>query len=149
MPVCGRRNGETRRNFQGKGMMMIEHPQLAGLRVLVLEDEMLVALLVEETLIDQHCIVIGPASTVQEALALANTEPLDAAVIDVNIGGEKAYPVAELLDVRGIPFLFVSGYGQSAVPKDRPNWRVCAKPFRGEEMVRMLTNQVMDRRRDR
>jgi CheY-like chemotaxis protein len=115
---------------------------LTGKRILLVEDEMLVALLVEDTLTDHGCVVVGPASSVPEALQLATTQTFDAAVMDVNVGGEKAYPVAEALDARGIPFLFVSGYGQSAVPEDRPGWRVCAKPFRGEDMVRMLKIQI-------
>jgi CheY-like chemotaxis protein len=125
--------------------MMPENP-LAGLRVLIVEDEMLVSLLVEDTLSDCECIVIGPASTVKEALRIVETERPDAAVMDVNIGGEKAYPVAEALDRQGIPFLFVSGYGQSAVPADRPDWRVCPKPFRSEDMVSMLKAQILNQR---
>lgn len=120
--------------------------QLAGMRILVVEDEMLVSLLVEDTLSDRDCIVVGPAATVAEAMRLATTEKLDGAVMDVNIGGEKVYGVAEALEQRGIPFLFVSGYGQSAVPRDRPAWRVCAKPFRGADMVAMLTSQILAKR---
>jgi DNA-binding response OmpR family regulator len=116
--------------------------ELAGMRVLVVEDEMLVALLVEDYLKEHGCVVVGPASTIAEALRIASSQPLHAAVMDVNVAGEKAYPVAEMLDRLGIPFLFVSGYGQSAVPDDRPAWRVCAKPFKGEDMVRMLATQI-------
>jgi len=115
---------------------------LAGLRILVVEDEMLVALLVEDYLYDNGCEVVGPAATLSEALRMARTESFHAAVMDVNIGGEKAYPVAEALEGLGIPFLFVSGYGQSAVPASHPHWRVCAKPFRGEDMVKMLRAQI-------
>jgi len=119
---------------------------LAGLRVLVVEDEMLVCLLVEDTLGDEGCVVVGPAASVGEALRMTETEAFDAAVLDVNVGGEKAYPVAEALEARGIPFLFVSGYGQSAVPGDRPAWRVCAKPFRAADMVQMLKTQIRAKR---
>jgi len=118
---------------------------LAGLRVLVIEDEMLVAVLVEDFLFDHGSIVIGPAASVNDALHLVGTEHLDAAVMDVNIAGEKVFPVAEALDRRGIPFLIVSGYGQSAIPPDRPKWRVCAKPFNGQEMVAMLQAQIATR----
>lgn len=115
---------------------------LTGLRVLLVEDEMLVAMLVEDTLAEHECVVVGPAATVTEALRLAQTAEIDAAIMDVNVGGEKAYPVADALDARGIPFLLVSGYGQSAVPHDRPGWRVCPKPFRGDDMMRMLGMQM-------
>jgi len=115
---------------------------LAGLRVLVVEDEMLVSLLIEDVLTDQKCTVVGPFERVPGALAAAQTEQLDLAVLDVNIAGVKVYPVAEALAARRIPFVFVSGYGQNAVPADRPNWRVCSKPFRPTDLVSMLKDQI-------
>ena len=115
---------------------------LSGLRVLVVEDELMVSLLVEDMLALQECIVIGPFSRVPEALEAAQTEALDLAVLDVNIAGVKVYPVAEVLAARGVPFLFLSGYGQNAIPKDHPDWRVCNKPFRMEELIGMLVNQL-------
>ena len=115
---------------------------LAGLRVLVVEDEMLVSLLIEDVLIDQQCTVVGPFERVPGALAAAQTEALDLAVLDVNIAGVKVYPVAEALAARRIPFVFVSGYGQNAVPVDRPHWRVCSKPFRPRDLVTMLEDQL-------
>ncbi|OYV41413.1 MAG: hypothetical protein B7Z80_01735 [Rhodospirillales bacterium 20-64-7] len=119
---------------------------LKGLRVLVLEDEMLIAMLLEDTLAEHECDIVGPAASVAEALALIDAQLPDAAVMDVNIGGEKAYAVADALDQRGVPFLLVSGYGQFAVPENRPDWRVCPKPFRGEDMVAMLKQQIGKRR---
>jgi CheY-like chemotaxis protein len=116
---------------------------LAGKRVLLVEDDALVAMLLEDTLIDCGCVVVGPVAKVAEALVLAEAGALDAAIMDVNVGGEKAYPVAEALDARGIPFLLVSGYGQSAIPSGKPGWRACAKPFKNEDLVRMLREQVV------
>lgn len=115
---------------------------LAGLRVLVVEDEMLVSLLIEEMLADVHCVVVGPFDRVSEALVAARTESIDAAVLDVNVDGVMVYPVAEVLASRQIPFLFLSGYGRDAIPSDRPHWRVCNKPFRTEELAGMLARQV-------
>ena len=115
---------------------------LAGLRVLVVEDEMLVSLLIEDMLADEHCIVVGPFDRVSEALVAARTESIDLAVLDVNIDGAKVYPVAEVLATRQIPFVFLSGYGQHAIPSDRPDWRVCSKPFRPEELAAMLAKQA-------
>jgi CheY-like chemotaxis protein len=115
---------------------------LTGLRVLVVEDEMLVSLLIEDILADHECIVVGPFARVSDGLAAARTLPLDAAILDVNVGGAKVYPVADLLAARGIPFVFLSGYGQNAVPQDRPEWRVCGKPFRERDLIRMLVEQV-------
>lgn len=115
---------------------------LAGLRVLLVEDELLVAMLVEDMLADEGCVVVGPFSRLADALAAARTEALDLAVLDVNIAGERAFPVADALAARCIPFLFVSGYGQAAIPADRPGWRACPKPFRSSELVAMLLGQL-------
>jgi CheY-like chemotaxis protein len=115
---------------------------LAGLRILVVEDEMIVSLLIEEMLIDYRCDIVGPYDSVPEAMEAAMTEAIDAALLDVNIGGSKVYPVANALAARRIPFLFLSGYGQSAIPHDHPEWRVCSKPFREVELIEMLSEQL-------
>jgi CheY-like chemotaxis protein len=115
---------------------------LAGLRVLVVEDEMLVSLLIEEVLTDHRCTIVGPYSAVPPAVEAAMNEAIDVALLDVNIGGSKVYPVANALAARHIPFLFLSGYGPSAIPRDRPDWRVCSKPFRAAELIGMLSEQV-------
>ena len=115
---------------------------LTGLRVLVVEDEMLVSLMIEEMLTDYACAIVGPFDNVPAAVEAAMTEAIDVALLDVNIGGSKVYPVANVLTYRRIPFLFLSGYGESAVPKDRPDWRVCSKPFRQVELMGMLSQQL-------
>lgn len=118
------------------------HPQLADKRVMVVEDEMLVALLVEDMLADAGCAVVGPFARVPEALAAAKTELIDVALLDVNVAGEKVFPVAHALEERGIPFLFVTGYGQTILPKDRPDWEACAKPFRFEQLTEHLARKI-------
>lgn len=119
---------------------MIAAPALfAGKRVLVVEDELLVALMIEDFLSDLGCCTVGPFGDVPAALHAARTAPIDLAVLDVNLDGERVYPVAEALAARGIPFLFLSGYGEDAVPAEHREWRVCAKPFRGFELADMLT----------
>ncbi len=99
---------------------------------------MLVSLLIEDTLADEQCIVLGPYDRVPAALAAVEIETVDAAILDVNLAGVKVYPVAELLAARGIPFLLLSGYGQSAAPSEHPEWRVCNKPFTPEQLVAQL-----------
>jgi DNA-binding NtrC family response regulator len=121
---------------------------LAGLRVFVVEDEMLVSLIIEELLTDAECIVVGPFDQVSTALEAARTEKIDLAVLDVNINGIKVYPVAETLARRNIPFLFLTGYGDSAIPVDRPHWIACQKPFRTEKLINMLTQCIKPGRRD-
>jgi DNA-binding response OmpR family regulator len=115
---------------------------LAGLRVLVVEDEMLVSLLIEDILIEQQCVIVGPFHRVDEALEAARVTPIDAAILDVNVDGVKVYPVAEILATRLVPFLLLSGYGRAAVPADHPDWRACAKPFRSSDLVAALIEQV-------
>jgi CheY-like chemotaxis protein len=82
-----------------------------GLRILIAEDEALVAMMIEDIVTDLGCTVVGPAASVARALALIDGERLDGALVDLNLGGEHARPIAEALVARGIPFVFVSGYG--------------------------------------
>ena len=121
---------------------------LRGARVMVVEDELLVAMLIEETLIDYGCVVTGPFSTVGSALAAAQEVAVDAAVLDVNLRGERVYPVAEMLAARGIPFLLLSGYGRDGVPPAHPEWQACAKPFLPRDLVATIAQLLMTARRD-
>lgn len=84
--------------------------KLAGLRVLVVEDSFLVAASLKRILQELGCDVIGPAPTVREASKLIEAHPCDAAILDINLGKESAEPVAELLESRQVPFIFVTGY---------------------------------------
>ena len=111
---------------------------LQGLRVMIVEDELLVAMLVEETLVEHGCTVVGPFSTVETALLAAQDVETDLAVLDVNLRGQRVYPVAERLEARGIPFLLMSGYGRDGVPPEHANWVACAKPFLPGDLVAAL-----------
>lgn len=102
---------------------------LAGLRILVVEDDMMIALLVEEALQGFGCVVIGPVGKLDAALRLASDEVLDAAILDVTIRGGQVFPVAERLISRGIPFAFASGYGDWALPDAFRNQPRLIKPF--------------------
>ena len=128
---------------------MADPSALAGLRVLVVEDELMVSLLIEDTLADEQCVVVGPFDTVQSALSAVRTQQIDAAILDVNLAGVRVYPVAEILDARNIPFLLLSGYGQGAGPQDRPYWRACNKPFRPAELVSQLVERIVASRGDK
>src|SRR5690606_28701228 len=90
------------------------HRDLAGLRILIVEDELLVALELETMLGSLGCEVVGPAARLEKALNLAETEELDGAVLDVNLRGKPVYPVAAALGARGIPFIFSTGYSNSS-----------------------------------
>lgn len=117
-------------------------PELAGKRVMVVEDEMLIALLVEDMLADAGCIVVGPFACVSDALAAAKTEVVDLALLDVNVAGEKVFPVAHALEARGVPFLLLTGYGELALPQDRPDWEAVVKPFFPEKLAERLARKV-------
>jgi DNA-binding response OmpR family regulator len=83
---------------------------------MIAEDEFLIALLVEEDLRNSGYTVVGPFTTIAEAKEAAAREQIDAAVLDINMQGQLAYCVADELIARHVPFLFLSGYGQSALP---------------------------------
>lgn len=83
--------------------------KLNGKRVLVLEDEALVAFMLEDMLGEMNCTVVGPALDVAEGEALARTEAIDAAILDLNLRDQTCHPVAQALDERGIPYLLASG----------------------------------------
>jgi DNA-binding NtrC family response regulator len=117
-------------------------PELAGKRVLVVEDELLVAMLVEDMLADAGCVVVGPFARLPAALAAAQMETVDVALLDVNIAGEMVFPVAHTLEERGIPFLFVTGYGQAVLPFNRPHWTACAKPFQSQHLTECLARTI-------
>jgi CheY-like chemotaxis protein len=105
-----------------------------GLRVLIVEDEMLVAMDIAGLLQDIGCRVIGPAGTLAAALPLAREEELDAAILDVNLENKGVEPVAAELARRNVPFVFATGYVREDLPprfRDRP---VLEKPFTREDI---------------
>lgn len=102
---------------------------LYGRRVLVVEDESLVALLLETILEDMGCTPVGPAATVHEGLVMAEGETLDTALLDVNIAGHPVFPIAEALRARGVPFVFSTGYGEGGLPDEWRSQVTLQKPF--------------------
>lgn len=107
-------------------------------RVLVVEDEALVAMLVEDALLDAGFAVIGPAATVEEAIELIGRETPDAVVLDLNLAGEVSTPVADELAARRIPYIIATGYGASGLPEGHRNAPVLAKPYDPVELTTML-----------
>ena len=117
---------------------MTEDRTLAGLRVLVVEDEMMVAMLIEDFLEKFGCTIVGPVASIAEAIRLATTEAIDGAMLDMNIDGQSIYPVAEELAQRDIPFIFVSGYGKEHFRSEYNNRPKLSKPFRLLDLRRIL-----------
>ncbi len=120
--------------------MAEQRPRLAGLRILVAEDNLLAAMELEQTLEDCGCEVVGPVATVDEALRLARDEPLDGAVLDVNLRDRPVFPVADELARRGVRIIFATGYESSyAFPKHLNGFARLRKPYSGQELKRLLT----------
>jgi CheY-like chemotaxis protein len=112
---------------------------LKGLRILLVEDEAMVAMLIEGMLEALGCQIVECAASVPAAMQAIELREFDGAVLDVNLGGTQVYPVAECLASRRLPFLFVSGYGQTPEMKARfPATRVLKKPFDSVELARGL-----------
>jgi CheY-like chemotaxis protein len=112
---------------------------LAGRRVLVVEDEMMVVMLIEDMLADLGCASVTSAATVDQALVLIDTQAFDAAMLDMNLNGTKSHDVADALAARGVPFVFSTGYSNLEM-KDAYRARpVLKKPFMYEALVEILT----------
>ena len=108
---------------------------LADRRILVVEDDLAIAVLIEEVLQDIGCIVVGPVGKLDAALRLASEEDLDAAVLDITIRGGKVFPVVQRLQARGVPFALASGYGDWALPEALRNHPRLVKPFTTGDLV--------------
>ena len=106
-----------------------ERPSLSGLRLLVVEDELLVSMLVEEILAGLGAKVAGPYVRLADALTAAKAERFDGAVLDINLAGEHADPLADLLMAKGIPFLFITGYQRESLDRRYANVPVLQKPI--------------------
>jgi CheY-like chemotaxis protein len=119
---------------------------LSGLRILVVEDELLIALALEDILLSFDCQVIGPVSQVDEALAAARSERFDGALLDVNVRGKLVYPVAEELMARNVPIVFCSGYSDTSImpPRFRALPQI-AKPYDDTVLRRAMESAFLPR----
>ncbi|WP_176762548.1 response regulator [Pelagibacterium luteolum] len=112
---------------------------LAGKRVLVVEDEVMIAYDVAASLTEAGALVVGPCTTVEQAYTVAQTEEIDVALLDVDVAGREVFPVAEVLDRRRIAFMFYTGRPQrERLTADFAHAPVCTKPVRLETLVEAL-----------
>lgn len=119
---------------------------IAGRRVLIVEDEMLVAMGLEDMLTDLGYEIVGVASRTDQALAMLGNESIDAVVLDINLHGEMSFPVADALTARNVPFLFSTGYERSSLAGRFSSCPAIQKPFSTEELGRAIEG-LFDRRR--
>lgn len=110
---------------------------IAGMRVLIVEDEMMVAMALEDLMGTMDCEVVK-AGRLDKALRLAETETINGALLDVNLAGDSAYPVAAELDKRGIPFIFMTGYNAKRLEGEYKGHAALQKPFQDDEMEQMM-----------
>ncbi|HWL95571.1 MAG TPA: response regulator [Phycisphaerae bacterium] len=113
---------------------------LAGRRILVVEDEMLVLMNVEYLLADLGCESVAAAATVDQALQLIEAQVFDAAVVDVNLNGHESYPVADALAARGVPFAFSTGYSDAGMKDEYRDRPILRKPYQQGGLAQILAS---------
>jgi DNA-binding NtrC family response regulator len=119
-----------------------DEPGLEGRRILVVEDEFLLALEVEAALTSFGCFVAGPFAKLGKALVAARATRLDGAVLDINLNGEMVYPLAEFLDMAGVPFVFLTGYVSSDLPERFRRFRKLQKPLHTERLRHIIRDML-------
>ena len=123
--------------------MMKPRPDLAGQRVLVAEDEWIIAVDLAQVLRDFRAEVVGPVPTLNRALSLLAAEPhLTSAVVDVNLRGMMAYPLADELQRRGVPIVLATGYDAESIPPRYASLLRCHKPLEADAVARALQSLV-------
>lgn len=105
------------------------------LRTLVVEDEAIVAMFIEDTLSELGHQVVATAGRMDKAEELARTLDLDLAILDVNLNGERTYPLAEILTARGIAFIFATGYGRTSLDERWSDAAMVQKPFQARDLA--------------
>ena len=107
-------------------------------RVLVVEDEAMVSMMLEDMLSELGCRVVGPAASLSSGLKLAASAEVEGAVLDVNLAGEKVFPIADILATRGVPFVYATGYGRAGLRDEDHARPVVQKPYNVQELARHL-----------
>jgi CheY-like chemotaxis protein len=115
---------------------------LQGARVLIVEDEAMLSLSLEDMLRDLGCVIAGTAGKIDEALTMARTSEFDVALLDVNLGGKRVDPVADVIKERGTPIVYVTGYGKTAA-----SGFVLEKPHNAADLERTLNRALGARQR--
>ena len=114
-------------------------------RVLVVEDEYLIRMLLEDMLDELGYAGAAAVGTISEARQIATNGEFNAAILDVNLDGQEIYPVADILAERGLPFVFVTGYGERSLPEPYRGRPALQKPFQAEQLKRTLAELMSSR----
>ena len=118
--------------------MPSEENSVAGKRILVVEDELMIRLLLQDMLEDLGHTLAGEAGDIEEALTLAKQGEFDVAILDVNLDGQPISPVVDILIERGLPFVFATGYGQRGVPEAYRATPTLQKPFQADALAQAI-----------
>ena len=118
--------------------MKSEDIAAAGKRVLVVEDELMIRMLLQDMLADLGHTLAGEAGRIEDAVALAKQGEFDIAILDVNLNGQPISPVVEVLLERGVPFVFATGYGQRGVPEPYRGSPTLQKPFQADALAEAI-----------
>jgi CheY-like chemotaxis protein len=116
--------------------------ELSNREVLVVEDEMMIAMLIEDMLDEFGCQLVGPATNVPRALDLIGKEQVEVAVLDLNLDGQDTYAIADALQQKGVPFIFATGYGSAGLRKEYGNRPVLQKPFQIKDLETALAQAL-------
>ena len=116
--------------------------ELSNRKVLVVEDEMMIAMLIEDMLDEFGCKPVGPATNVPRALELIGKESIDIAVLDLNLDGKDTYAIADALQRKNVPFIFATGHGSTGLRPQYGNRPVLQKPFQARDLETALTESL-------
>lgn len=114
----------------------------ANLRIMVIEDEGIVAMLLEDMLQGLGHQVVASASNIERATSLVGEAEVDLAILDVNLNGHHTYPLAETLSARGIPFIFATGYGNAGLKSEWRTAKVLQKPFTERDLAHVIGETI-------
>jgi CheY-like chemotaxis protein len=116
--------------------------ELSNCKVLVVEDEMMIAMLIEDMLGEFGCEPVGPATNVPRALELISKQQVEVAVLDLNLDGKDTYAIADALRQKRVPFIFATGYGSAGLREDYRDRPVLQKPFQSRDLETALTEAL-------
>jgi CheY-like chemotaxis protein len=120
----------------------LSKPELSNRKVLVVEDEMMIAMLIEDMLDEFGCKLVGPATTVPRAPDLIGKEQVEVAVLDLNLDGHDTYAIADALQQKNVPFIFATGYGSTGLRQEYGNRPILQKPFQARDLENALAEAL-------